>query len=182
MHIMVGFTYYTPENTSGQTKELLASIQKNYGFLPGLFAYMAESPVTVEAYLALNDLVAKTSLSPAQQQVAFLAVSVENGCSFCTVAHRAVGKMKKANAQTLAALSAHEKVNDPQDAALAGFAQSVTKNRGRPSEDETQAFLDAGFTKQQIFEIILIVAIKTISNYSNHFTKPEPNKELLGML
>ncbi|MDE2310788.1 MAG: carboxymuconolactone decarboxylase family protein [Betaproteobacteria bacterium] len=179
---MVDFTFHTPENTSGQTKKLLAGIQKNYGFLPNLFAYMAESPVTVESYLMLNNMVTKTSLTPAQQQVAFLAVSVENGCSFCTVAHHVGGKMKKANEQTLTALSAHEKVNDPQDAALAAFAQSVTKNRGRPSEAEVQAFLDAGFTKQQIFEVILIVAIKTISNYSNHFTKPEPNKELLAML
>lgn len=179
---MADFTYHTPENTSGKTKELLTGIQKNYGFLPNIFAYMAESPVTVEAYLSLSDLVSKTSLTPAQQQVAFLAVSVENGCSFCTIAHRAGGKMKKANAQTLTALSTHEKVGDHQDAALAAFSQSVTKNRGRPSEAEVQAFLDAGFTKEQIFEVILIVAIKTISNYSNHFTKPEPNKELLGML
>lgn len=29
---------------------------------------------------------------------------------------------------------------------------------------------------------ILIVSIKTLSNYANHLTHPEPNKELLGML
>lgn len=179
---MVNFTFHTPESTSGSTRELLDSIQKGYGFLPNLFGYMAEAPTTIEAYLALNELVSKTSLTPAQQQVALLAVSVENDCDFCTIAHRAIGKMKNANGQTLTALGSHSAINDPKDHALAAFAQLITKNRGRPSEAEIQSFMNAGFTKQQILEVILIVAIKTLSNYINHLTHPEPNKELLGML
>lgn len=179
---MLDFTFHTPENTSGSTQELLAGIRKSYGFFPNLFAYMAEAPTTVEAYLALNELVSKTSFTPAQQQVALLAVSVENNCDFCTVAHRAMGKMKHANEQTLAAVSSHGTINNPQDRALVAFTQSVTKNRGRPSEAEIRAFLNAGFTKQQMLEVILIVSIKTLSNYINHLTHPEPNKELLGML
>lgn len=179
---MINFTFHTPENTSGATQELLAGIQKDYGFFPNLFGYMAEAPTTVEAYLALNELVSKTSLTPAQQQVVLLAVSVENDCEFCTVAHRAMGKMKKANEQTLGAVSSRSHINDSQDQALVAFAQAITKSRGRPSDAELQAFLNAGFTKQQIFEVILIVSIKTLSNYINHLTHPEPNKELLGML
>ena len=179
---MVDFKFHTPENTSGPTKELLSGIQKGYGFFPNLFGYMAEAPTTVEAYLALNELVSRTSLTPAQQQVALLAVSVENDCEFCTVAHRAMGKMKNANVQTLTALGSHGEINDPQDRALVVFTQTLVKKRGRPSDAELQAFLDAGFSKQQIFEVILIVSIKTLSNYCNHLTHPAPNKELLGML
>ena len=179
---MVNFTFHTPENTSGPTKELLAGIQQSYGFFPNLYGYMAEAPTTIEAYLALNELVSKTSLTPAQQQVALLAVSVENDCGFCIVAHHAIGKMKNADEQTLRALSSHSAINDPKDRALAAFTRSVTKNRGRQSEEEIQSFMNAGFTKQQIFEVILIVSIKTLSNYINHLTHPEPNKELLGML
>lgn len=179
---MVNFTFHTPENTSGPTKELLTGIQKGYGFFPNLFGYMAEAPITVQAYLALNDLLSKTSLTPAQQQIGLLAVSVENDCEFCKVAHHAMGKMNKVNEQTLSALVSRGVINDPKDRALAAFAQSVTKKRGRPADDELQAFLDAGFTKQQIFEVILIVSIKTLSNYSNHLTNPALNKELLGMI
>jgi uncharacterized peroxidase-related enzyme len=179
---MTDFTFYTPENASEQAKNLLNGIQKGYGFIPNLFGYMAEAPTTIEAYLALNDLVSKTSLTPAQQQTALLAVSVENDCEFCTIAHRAMGKMHNTNEQTLTALSSRSQINDPLDRALAVFTQSVTKNRGRPTEAEVQAFLQAGFTKQQIFEVILIVSIKTLSNYINHLTNPEPNKELLEML
>jgi len=179
---MVDFAFHTPENTTGATQELLTGIQQGYGFFPNLFGYMAEAPTTVEAYLALNDLVSKTSFTEAQQQVALLTVSVENDCDFCAIAHRAIGKMKGADVKTLTAIATHEAISDPQDSVLVAFAQSVTKSRGRPSEGDLQAFLDAGFTKQQIFEVILIVTIKTLSNYSNHLSHPEPNKELLDML
>ena len=143
---------------------------------------MAEAPVALEAYLLLNDLVTKTSLTPAQQQTALLTVSVENECEFCSVAHTAMGKMQKANAQTLNAINSKGEVSDPKDHALVKFTQSIVKNRGHLDDSEIQAFLNAGFTKQQIFEIMLIVAMKTLSNYSNHLTKTEPNKELLAML
>ena len=179
---MADFTFYTLETAPEDARKLLTQIQKGYGYIPNLFAYMAEAPTTVEAYLTLNTLIEKTSLTPAQQQVALLAVSVQNECEFCTVAHRAIGKMKQANSQTLDALNSGGVIKDPQDAALAAFTRSVVTSRGRPGEDAIAAFLDIGFTKQHIFEVILIVSIKTLSNYINHLTTPEPNEELLSML
>ncbi len=179
---MTDFTFYTKDSASEQAKPLLEGIEKGYGFIPNLFGYMAEAPVMIQAYLALNDLISKTSLTPAQQQVALLSVSIENGCDFCSVAHRAIGKMKGVKPDTIQALHSNTPIADKQDHALSTFARALTKQRGRPSEQELQNFLDAGFTKQQIFEVILIISIKTLSNYSNHLTHPEPNKELLAML
>lgn len=179
---MTDFTFYTMENAPQPVQEIFGGIQQAYGFIPNLFAYMAEAPAALKAYLALNELVSETSLSAAQQQIALLAVSVENECDFCTVAHHAIGKMSKANEDTLTAARAQTEINDPQDRALVTFAQAVTKNRGNMSEAEINAFLDAGFTKQQILEVILIVSIKTLSNYINHLTKPKPNQELIDMI
>jgi len=179
---MTDFTFYTSETASDTVKPILAEIEKGYGFIPNLFAYMAEAPSTLKAYLALNELIEETSLSPAQQQVALLAASVENTCDFCTIAHRAIGNMKKANSQTLSALANGETITDPGDAALVAFTKAMVKDRGRPSQDDVNAFLDAGFTKQQIMEVVLIISIKTLSNYINHFTLPEANKELLAMM
>ncbi len=179
---MTNFNFYTLDTASKEAKPILEQIQKSYGFVPNLFAYMAEAPTTLEAYLTLNKIIEKTSLTPAQRQVALLAVSVENECDFCTVAHRAIGKMAQANQQTLNALNAKEQISDMKDAALAKFVQSVVKDRGNISEKTISEFLNAGFTKQQILEVMIIVSIKTLSNYINHLTKPEPNNELLSML
>ena len=179
---MTDFNFYTIETASDEAKPILEQIQKGYGFVPNLFAYMAEAPTTLEAYLALNKIIEKTSLTPAQQQVALLAVSVENQCDFCTVAHRAIGKMKQANQQTLDALNTKDSISDSSDAALAKFTQFVVSKRGRLSENIINEFISAGFTKQQVLEVMIIVSIKTLSNYINHLTEPEPNKELLSML
>ena len=179
---MTDFTFYTKETASDKAKPILEEIQKGFGFVPNIFAYMAEAPTTLEAYLSLNEIIERTSFTPEQQQIALLAASVENNCDFCTVAHRAVGKMKKVNQQTLDALNNKSQIDNTQEAALAKFTQTVVKERGQLSEDTLTEFLSAGFTKQQILEVMIIVSIKTLSNYINHLTNPEPNKELLSMV
>jgi alkylhydroperoxidase family enzyme len=39
---------------------------------------------------------------------------------------------------------------------------------GRPDRVDVDAFLAAGYTERHILEIILAVAVKTLSNWSNH--------------
>ncbi len=103
-------------------------------------------------------------------------------CDFCAVAHRAIGKSMGANVDSLDALNQGKVITDTKDRAIAEFTISVVKNRGWVPEDDVQKFLAAGYTQQQILEVVLVVTIKTLSNYSNHFTKPTANKELVAML
>lgn len=179
---MLDFQEYTEENSTGETKELLAKIRGTYGFIPSLFNYMAEAPTTLQAYLSLNELLAKTSIPMAQLQVALLAASLENNCNFCSVAHRAIGKKMGANVDSLDALNEGLEIKDVKDKAIADFTLSIIRNRGQVPSEDVEKFLAAGFGQQQIFEVILVVTIKTLSNYSNQFTKPKPNPELLAML
>ncbi|MCF6324055.1 MAG: carboxymuconolactone decarboxylase family protein [Gammaproteobacteria bacterium] len=179
---MIEFTFHTQENTSGQAKALLDDIQQGYGFVPNLFAYMAEAPITIKAYLAMNELISKGSFSAAQQQVALLTVSKENGCDFCITAHRAMGKLNKANQETLSAIHNDTEIKDSSDYALAIYTRKVVKQRGFVSDDDINEFIAAGFTKENVLEVVLIVSIKTLSNYINHITRPEANDELLEML
>lgn len=179
---MTSFTAYTIESATPEAQKLLTNIKTGYGFLPNLFAYMAEAPVTIEAYLALNELIGKSSLTPAQAQAALLAVSVENDCNFCSVAHRALGKKAGVDTQTIEAILANSEIENAKDRALVHLTQTIVRQRGWVPEETLQTFFAAGFTKQQVFEVILVVTIKTLSNYSNHLTKPEPNPELVAML
>ena len=179
---MTSFNAYTLETASPEAKKTLQGIQNGYGFIPNLFAYMAEAPVTLEAYLALNQLIAKSSLTPTQAQLALLAVSIENNCDFCTVAHRAMGKAAGVHPETLAALLSKSPIANERERALTEFAQAVVRNRGFVSDQELNNFFAAGFTRQQVFEVILVVTIKTLSNYSNHLTRPADNPELQAML
>lgn len=176
------FTQYSIDTAPAAAKPLLENIQKSYGFIPNLFNYMAEAPTTIEAYLALNDLVGKSSLSPIDAQLALLTTSIENDCDFCKTAHLAFAKKFGAKPQTVAALINKQEIHCPRDAALVAFTQQVVNKRGHLSPEEVDNFLSAGFSKQQIMEVILVVTIKTLSNYINHLTQPEVNPEVLAML
>lgn len=179
---MTVFTRHTPQTASAAGRRLLEDIQASYGFIPELFAYMIEAPIAVEAYVQLNNILSRSSLPPAQLQVALLAVSVTNRCSFCAIAHEAMGRRSGVNPQTIAAIKDNSEVEDPMDRALIQLTQTIVEKRGWIDDEELQQFFDAGFTRQQVFELMVVVSIKTLSNYSNHLTHPEPNKELLAMI
>jgi len=179
---MSDFTFYTPENSDETRRELLVDLQSQYGFIPNLFAYMAEAPTTIKAYLELTKLLGESSIPDAQLQVALLAVSQENDCNFCSVAHRAIGKKMGANPESLDAIANKQAISDPKDAAIAKLVVSMVKNRGWVPAEEIEEFLAAGYTRQQYLEAVLVVTIKTLSNYINHITEPEPNPELIAML
>ena len=45
------------------------------------------APLALQAYTTLFDLVGQSTLTPAEQQIAFLAVSVLHGCEYCVAGH-----------------------------------------------------------------------------------------------
>ena len=176
------FKFHTIENTDGERKEILTNVKNTFGFVPNLFAYMVESPAAIKAYIALDGLVSQGTLSPAQQQLALFTVSHYNNCDFCQGAHRAIGKGAGINNDTIQSILQNTKIQSEKDAALVKFLRTSMDKRGWVSDEDLNEFLDSGFTKEQVFELNLIQSMKTLSNYSNHLTKPELNPELAKML
>jgi len=176
---MTPFPKHNLDTSNKEAAELLASVHTKYGFIPDLFTYMAEAPTVLSAYLELANIIAKSSLSAPQAQIIQLAVSIENKCDFCQTAHIAIGKMNNANSQTIDALINNKVIKDDQDRALVDLALNIVRKRGWLDDADLLAFYDAGFGHQQVLEVILCITIKTLSNYTNHLTKPVANPELL---
>lgn len=57
---------------------------------------------------------------------------------------------------------------DERLSALAKFTRVMVEQRGLPQTRDVEAFLAAGYSERQILEIILAIAVKTLSNYTNH--------------
>ncbi len=165
---MTAFTLHDETNAPDAARPLLAGAKNAVGFVPNLYATLAESPATLEAYLALGKLFSKTSFTPIEQQVIYLAINHENGCHYCMAAHSTLALGVNIEADTLANLRAGRTLSDPRQEALRRFAVAVVRERGWVQGPELDAFLDAGFTKAQVIEVILAVGHKTISNYLNH--------------
>lgn len=175
---MTNFTLHTTDTAPEEAKANLQAAEKKMGFLPNIFAKMAEAPTLLEAYLALDGIYAKTSLSPVEQQAALLAISADNHCAFCVAAH--TGGIKKAGADdaTVKDLRARTTPNDAKLAALTRFARHLNAQRGWAEQAELDTFLEAGFTQQQVLELVIACALKTLSNYTNHVAGTPLNEEL----
>jgi alkylhydroperoxidase family enzyme len=61
---------------------------------------------------------------------------------------------------------------DKRFAALSKLAKTLIEKRGHLSEQELDSFIAAGFTKEQAFEVIAIVAASTITNYAGTIANP----------
>jgi len=44
----------------------------------------------------------------------------------------------------------------------------MVEQRGNPTIEQFEDFIVAGYSDRDVLEIVLAIAVKTISNYSNH--------------
>lgn len=160
----------TTESAEPKGKILLETAKANLGFVPNMYANMVNSPGLLEAYLTGYDSFRKDSgFTAPEQEVVFLTISRENGCEYCVSAHSFLADRQSGLAQeVIDAIREGKPIGDAKLAALAEFTKVVFGTRGLPSKAATAAFLTAGYSERQILEIVLALAVKTISNYSNH--------------
>lgn len=160
----------TPQDAEPAARARLEKAQGQLGFVPNMYGGMANSPGLLETYVDGYDRFrASSGFSPAEQEVVFLVVSRGNGCEYCVAAHSLIAeRMSRVPKAVITAIREGSAIPDPRLAALGVFTFALLSTRGRPSRADVEAFLAAGFQERQILEIILAIAVKTLSNYSNH--------------
>ncbi|WP_029060911.1 carboxymuconolactone decarboxylase family protein [Labrenzia sp. DG1229] len=165
---MTDFTLHTLESAPDESRPLLDNSLKAFGMIPNLHAVMADSPQHLEAYQKLHELFQQTSLSVVEQTVVWMTINVEHACHYCVPAHTAIAHMQKVNAGLIESLRNAAPLGDEKLEALRRFTLKVVRQRGVVSDEDTDAFLKAGYSKRQILDVILGVAQKVMSNYVNH--------------
>lgn len=174
---MSDFTFYSTTQAPGSSRPLLEQAEKRLGFLPNLYAGLAESPAALEGYFALSSAFSTSDLSPVEQQVILLTVSFENRCTFCMAAHSMVAKMAKMSGPTLDALRSDQPLGDPKLNALREFTRLVVRRRGFVSPRDVEKLLSVGYTHANVLDVVLGVAMKTLSNYANHILETPLNPQ-----
>lgn len=168
---MSQFPIHTLDTAPDSSRFALAGTKSKFGFVPNLIGMLAESPAAVAGYLALGEKFEQSSFSPVERQVVLLSVSYENGCDYCMAAHTVIAGMSSVPAATVEALRAGATLPAARLDTLARFTRAVVRERGHLSEAEVAAFVAAGFTAAQVLEVVLGVAMKTLSNYANHIAR-----------
>jgi uncharacterized peroxidase-related enzyme len=163
------FVFHDPASAPPASRPLLESAAGKFGFVPSLLAGLAESPSALRAYLELADRFSETHLSPTEQQVVALTVSVRNACRFCVAAHSSIARrMLKVDGAVVDALRAGAPIADPKLQALREFTEQLVERSGEVRGEALDAFLAAGFSLGQALDVLVGVTMKTLSNFANH--------------
>lgn len=178
--MMTSFTTYTLTDAPAASKPILEAVKGAFGFVPNLQANMAESPELLAGYSQLWDLFSKSTLTAHEQQVVYLTSNFENNCHYCMAGHSTLATMIHMDAAVIAALRAGTALPDARLEALHVFTTLVVRDRGFVSDANIAVFLAAGFTRQNVLEVVLGVATKVMSNYTNHLVHTQLDAFMQG--
>jgi len=170
---MTTFTVHTIETAPEASKPILQGALDAFQFVPNLLATMGEAPALLEGYMTLASIFDKSSFSETERQIVLMTNNRLNGCTYCMSAHTALSKMGGVPDDVINALRAGIAITDPKLEALRQFAIVINESRGWPQEADIQAFLNAGYSQQNVLEVILGTALKVMSNYTNHIAETD---------
>ena len=165
---MKNFELYTKETAPEGSKALIDNSVSAFGMLPNLHAVMAEAPTLLEGYQVLHELFQKTSFNAQELTVVWQTINVEHNCHYCVPAHSAIAASMKVDQEIGDALVNKTPLADPKLETLRNTTLAMTRNRGVIDESELEEFYSAGYGNQQLLEIVLGLAQKVMSNYTNH--------------
>ena len=168
---MSDFTKHTLETAPEASKPLIERSIATFGRLPGLHSVMAESPELLETYQTAHALFQKTSFNAEELTVVWQTINVENECHYCVPAHTGIAHMMKVDPAIIDALRNETPLADPKLEALRSFTLSVVRDRGFLDDATVSAFLEAGYTRKNMLEVVLGYSQKIMSNYVNHMAQ-----------
>lgn len=166
---MANFNVPGREDVSANNQDIFDNLKKGLGMVPNLYAVMALSDTALGNYLSFQN--AKTSFSNKEKQAVNLVVSQVNECLYCQSAHTLLGTMNGLTEDQTIEIRKGGAGFDLKLNALVALAKEITAKRGFISEAALNGFLNAGYTKGQVVELVMLVAEKSAMNYLHAITK-----------
>ncbi|MEO9870556.1 carboxymuconolactone decarboxylase family protein [Ekhidna sp.] len=151
------------EEVSENNQAIFDNLNSKLGFVPNLYATFAHSETALGDYLTFQNR--KSSLKAKEREVINLVVSQVNECDYCLAAHTALGKMNGFSDEEILDIRTGEANFDTKIGALANFVKDITINRSKPSEDAVARLFEAGYTKENLIDINMVIGDKIVSNF-----------------
>jgi AhpD family alkylhydroperoxidase len=174
---MQSFPVLTIDTAPEKSKPALQALRGAFGMIPNVAGAMATSPVLIDSLVALFRKVHGGGFTEAQIQTLLLTNAVTNGCAWAVAFHTGLALKEGLDRADVQAIREGRVPKDATSAALSTFGRALIEKRGRADDDDVDAFVAAGFSKEHALEVIAVVAAPTITNYTASVTKP-PVEEL----
>ncbi len=169
---MPNYPIHTIASAPEGSKPALEQLQQAFGVLPNIAAAIANSPKLVNSLVGVFQQVHSSSLTEPEIQIVLLTDAVANSSTYAVAFHTALALQQGVSSEETDAIRERRVPTDQRFAALSTLAAALIEKRGHLSDPELDSILAAGFTKEQVLEVIAIVAASTITNYAGTIANP----------
>lgn len=168
---MTDYTLHDKTTAPAESQPLLDNSINAFGMIPNLHAVMAEAPGLLEGYQQLHQLFIDSSFDADELTVVWQTINVEHECHYCVPAHTGIAKSMKVDDAITEALRNETPLPSDRLEALRTFTLAMVRGRGNVDASAVNDFLAAGYTQRQVLEVVLGLAQKVMSNYTNHLAE-----------
>ncbi len=133
---------------------------------------MAGSPTLIDGFVRLQGSLQASSLTGLEREVVGLTVSFESACTWSMAAHSTFAKMQGASDEVLDALRSGEELPDARLQALHAFTRTLLRSRGHLDKGDVEALRQAGYTTEQVLEVIAQAAFTSMANWAANLADP----------
>ncbi|MEO5945261.1 MAG: carboxymuconolactone decarboxylase family protein [Chitinophagaceae bacterium] len=163
---MTNFTLPLQKDISNANKLILEHFVKTAGFIPNIYKVMAYSETALATFIKFSNTV--KSLSKRETELINLVISQENECQYSLCAHTFFGKMNGYSDQQIMEIRKGKASFDLKLNALAIITKEIALNKGRPTDETLKTFYKAGYSKENLIDLLLAMCAIMCTNFLNN--------------
>jgi uncharacterized peroxidase-related enzyme len=162
----------TAENVLAESKPILDNYKKNLGVVPNFFSLISRSPDVLKATANTHAILGKSLGHKTRERIHIMTAEV-NGCNYCLSAHTYVGGKFTGLTKEDMELARVGHSTDPHADAALQFTYKVAKSRGHITTADVEAVRAAGYTDEQIIDLVAETAFSFTTNLFNNTFKTD---------
>jgi len=166
-------------------KSTILEVQEQSGFIPNVFVALAHRPDEFRAFFAYhNALIGKEGgLTLTEKEMIIVATSAHNNCIYCVVAHGAILRIRAKDALIADQVATNYRKADitPRQMAMLDFTTKVATDSAGIDEADCEALRAYEFSDEDIWDIVAIAGLYSLSNRMANFARIRPNDEFYLM-
>jgi alkylhydroperoxidase family enzyme len=158
---------YHDRNSPAAARVTLTRMKNFLGNVPDLSGVLAGAPGVLDACTEYTYHFMQGSLDQGERYLILFVASREFGNEYCNELVKELSLLNKQAARMVEALNKRRKLTKKAHRALADFVAAVVQKGGAIGDDEYEQVRKAGYSEQQVLEIIMGISIAWIwSNVS----------------
>lgn len=159
---MPRMSVYNDRNSPAAARVTLTRMKNFLGKVPALSGVLAGAPGVFDACTEFTQHFMQSSLEQEARYLVLLVASRELGNEYCKELVIDLARMNKQSSRIAEVMRKHQKLRKKSHRALADFVEAIVQKNGAIGDEELKGFRKAGYSDQQVLEVMMGVSIAWI--------------------